>query len=53
MKKLNFVLVFIIILTGNIIFAQKVEVNTKKSSVEWLGKKIGGQHEGKIKVKSG
>lgn len=52
MKKLSYVLAFII-LTGNIMFAQKVEVNTKKSSVEWLGKKIGGQHEGKIKVKSG
>ena len=34
-------------------FAQKVEVNIKKSSVKWLGEKIGGQHEGTIQVKSG
>ena len=33
--------------------AQKVEVQTKKSSVEWLGKKIGRQHEGNIQLKSG
>jgi len=34
-------------------YAQKVEVNTENSSIEWLGKKIGGQHEGNIQVKSG
>ncbi len=53
MKTKNFVLALIILLTGNLIFAQKVEVNTKKSNVEWLGKKIGGQHEGNIQVMSG
>ncbi len=53
MKELNFVLAFIIMLSSHAIFAQKVEVNTKKSSVEWLGKKIGGQHEGNIQLKSG
>ena len=31
--------------------AQKI--NTEKSSVEWLGKKIGGQHVGTINIKSG
>lgn len=53
MKTLNFVLVLAILLSSNVTFAQKVEVNTKKSSVEWLGKKIGGKHEGNIQVKSG
>ena len=53
MKKLNFVLAFIIMLFGHVIIAQKVTVNTEKSSIEWLGKKIGGQHVGTIQLKSG
>ena len=35
------------------VFAQAKKVNTEKSTVNWLGKKIGGQHEGYIKLKSG
>jgi len=53
MKTLNLVLAVVILLSSNVMFAQKVEVNTKKSNVEWLGKKIGGQHEGNIQIKSG
>lgn len=53
MKTKNFVLAFMILLTSNAMFAQKVEVNTKTSTIEWLGKKIGGQHEGNILLKSG
>ncbi len=53
MKTKNFALALIIMLSTQIVFAQKVEVNSKKSGVEWLGKKIGGQHEGNIQVKSG
>ena len=53
MKTLNLVLAVVILLSSNVMFAQKVEVNPKKSSIEWLGKKIGGQHEGNIQVKSG
>ena len=53
MKTKNFALAFTIILSGSVLFAQKAEVNTEKSSVEWLGKKIGGQHEGNIQIKSG
>ena len=34
-------------------FAQKVDVNPEKSTVGWLGEKIGGQHEGTIQIKSG
>ena len=53
MKTINFVLALVIMLTTQVMFAQKVEVNTAKSSVEWLGIKIGGQHEGNIQLKSG
>jgi len=53
MKTTNFVLALIILLSGNVMFAQKAEVDTKKSSIEWFGEKIGGQHEGNIEVKSG
>ena len=53
MKTKIFVLASVILLSGGVMFAQKVEVNTKKSSVEWLGKKIGSQHEGNIQLKSG
>ncbi len=49
----NLVLAVIILLTGNVMFAQKMEVNTEKSSIEWRGEKIGGEHEGAIQVKSG
>lgn len=40
-------------MSGNVMFAQKVEVSTKESSVVWQGKKIGRQHEGLIQIKSG
>lgn len=53
MKTKNLVLALIIMLSGNAMFAQRVEIDIKKSNVEWLGKKIGGQHEGNIQVKSG
>ena len=53
MKTKNFVLALIILLTGNVMVAQKVEVNTKKSTIDWHGEKIGGEHEGNIQVKSG
>lgn len=50
---MNFILVSIIFLYGSEMFAQKAEVNTKKSSIEWLGKKIVGEHSGTIQIKSG
>ena len=53
MKIKNLVLAIIIMMSGNVIFAQKVEINTKKSSIEWLGKKIVGEHKGNIQLKSG
>ena len=33
--------------------AQTFNINNKTSSIEWVGKKIGGQHNGEIKIKSG
>ena len=33
--------------------AQIQKVNTEKSTIHWLGKKIGGQHDGYINIKSG
>ena len=53
MKTKFFVLASIILMSGSVMFAQKVEVNTQKSSVKWLGKKIGRQHEGNVQLKSG
>jgi len=53
MKTINIVLISIVLLSGNLLFAQKFEVNTKTSSVKWTGKKIGRQHEGNIQLKSG
>jgi len=53
MKTIYFVIASMILLSGNLMFAQKLEVNTKASSVEWMGKKIGRQHVGNILLKSG
>jgi len=53
MKTINVALVIISLLSGNVLLAQKVEVNAKASNVEWHGKKIGRKHEGNIQVKSG
>jgi len=53
MKIINIVLASIIMMSSQLMFAQKVKVNTEKSSVEWLGKKIGGEHQGNIQIKSG
>jgi polyisoprenoid-binding protein YceI len=33
--------------------AQKSNINVEKSSVKWLGKKVTGQHDGTINIKSG
>jgi len=53
MKTINFVIASMILLSGNLVFAQKLEVNTNASSVEWMGKKIGSKHVGNILLKSG
>ena len=53
MRTMNYLLALALLLSANMLFAQKVEVNTKTSSVEWHGKKIGSQHKGNIQLKSG
>lgn len=53
MKTKILVLASIILMSGSVVFAQKAEVNTKQSSVEWHGKKIGSKHVGEIQLKSG
>ena len=40
-------LILTVILSSNIVQAQqRVEVDVEKSNVEWLAKKVGGQHDG-------
>ena len=53
MKTLNLVLISVILFSGNLLFAQKVELNPKASSVEWHAKKIGTKHDGNIQLQSG
>ena len=53
MKTINIILISIVLLSGKLLFAHNLEVNTTSSSVKWTGKKIGRQHEGNIQLKSG
>lgn len=53
MKTLNLVLTLVILLSGNVMFAQKAEVNTDKSTINWHGEKVLGEHDGTIQLKSG
>jgi polyisoprenoid-binding protein YceI len=53
MKTRNYVLAGIILLSSIAVYAQKQVVDANKSNIEWLGKKIGGQHNGTIQLKSG
>ena len=53
MKTLNCVLAFIMLLSGNAIIAQQLEVNSKKSTIDWHGEKVVDEHDGTIQVKSG
>lgn len=53
MKTKAFLLLIALVITGNVIYAQSVEVNVYDSTIEWHGKKIGGKHDGFIQFKSG
>ena len=53
MKTTNYLLAIVLTISCLGLFAQIQKVNTEKSSINWLGKKIGGQHEGLISLKSG
>jgi polyisoprenoid-binding protein YceI len=53
MKTRNIALISVVLLSGNLLFGQKLEVNPEASSVEWHGKKIGKDHVGNIQLESG
>lgn len=53
MKTLRLILALGIFISGSALFAQKSSIDTEKSSIKWYGEKIGGSHEGYIKLKSG
>jgi polyisoprenoid-binding protein YceI len=53
MKTTNYLLAIVFTISSLGLFAQTQKVNSEKSTINWLGKKIGGQHEGLIKLKSG
>lgn len=53
MKTIQALLIATFLFVGLSASAQTSTIDTKSSSVAWLGKKIGGQHEGYIQIKSG
>ena len=52
MKKLRLLVVFLMAVSISA-FAQKNEVKTSESIVKWEGTKIGGSHNGEIKIEKG
>jgi polyisoprenoid-binding protein YceI len=53
MKKTTLLAAVMLTLTGFISKAQPMSIDVKKSNIKWIGKKIGGQHEGTIQFRSG
>jgi polyisoprenoid-binding protein YceI len=53
MKAKNYLLTIAMMVSGSVLFAQTMEVDTKKSSIGWHGSKIGGEHDGFIQLQSG
>ena len=53
MKTIQTILTVIITLVSLNLFAQKVEINTEKSSLLWHGEKVTGEHDGAIQLKDG
>lgn len=53
MKTTNYLLALVLTISSLGLFAQTQKINTEKSTINWLGKKIAGQHEGLINLKSG
>ncbi len=51
MKKLHLAFVLVLAIASQLLSAQSVEV--KKADIQWLGKKIGGEHRGNIELKKG
>jgi polyisoprenoid-binding protein YceI len=53
MKITNYAIAAILTMMSLSVNAQKLSVDTQKSTINWIGKKIGGQHEGFIKILKG
>lgn len=53
MKSIKLALATIILFSGNVLFAKKLDINTEKSTIEWTGEKITGKHMGTISIESG
>lgn len=53
MRNLRNVTLAVLALVSTITFAQEKSVDTKKSSIKWIGEKVTGTHYGMISIKSG
>ncbi|MCF8380970.1 MAG: YceI family protein [Bacteroidales bacterium] len=53
MKTIKILSAVLLLSSGFMLNAQNVKVNTEKSTLKWLGKKVGGEHFGEIQLKSG
>lgn len=53
MKTIVHLFLFAFMIAGTSLTAQNVKVDTKKSTIHWLGKKITCQHDGYIQLQSG
>ena len=53
MKTIKSILLAAIIMVGSTVFAQKMMVDTKKSTLKWYGEKVTGSHWGNIDLKEG
>ena len=53
MKTLYIKAFLLLLISGQVLQAQKSEVNTDQSTVKWTGKKIGTDHYGYIQIKEG
>ena len=51
MKTTKLLFAILLIITSTALNATELKVNTDKSNIHWVGKKIGGEHSGDIKLK--
>lgn len=53
MNTRTFAFALLILLSGHAVYAVKGGVSKEKSSVKWMGKKVGSKHEGTIHIQEG
>ena len=53
MKTMKSILTVVLVLATFSMFAQEMKIDTKKSTMTWLGEKVTGEHTGTIELKSG